>query len=289
MPLLSVIMASKNENILYLEKCIDSILNQTFNDYNFYIITEETDSNYKYFNDLTSKYRKIKLLNNLKHPGVSTARNLGIQNSQSKYIAIIDSDDYYDATKFEKQVEFLEKNDQISLVGSNILLVDSKDNIIGERLYPQNPDKIRKQFLYEMSVANPSIVVRRQDIDEVGLFDKNFNKAEDFELWLRFLASNKKLFNLQESLVYYRTTPDANQKRGRTHYKNYYFALKRHGKFIWPLAIRVIPISVFFIIQLMPNKLLSILLNMKIVHAIKGINIKVKKRNHDYFKNSIQG
>ena len=79
MPLLSVIMASKNEDILYLKKCIDSILNQTFNDYDFYIITEETDYNYKYFNDLTIKYEKIKLLKNQMQPGVSNARNLGIR------------------------------------------------------------------------------------------------------------------------------------------------------------------------------------------------------------------
>ena len=279
MPLLSVIMASKNEDILYLKKCVDSIQHQTFTNFVFYIVIEENDYNFQYFKKLTFNNDNIKLLINKKKPGVAVARNIGIQNSQSKYIAIIDSDDFYDLNKFKKQITFLEKKKNISLIGSNLFLVDGKDNIVGQRLYPQNSNEIKKQFLYKMPVANPSIVVRRDDINEVGLFDDNFNKAEDFELWLRFLAKNKKMYNIQENLVYYRTTGDANKKRGPRHYKNYYIALKRHSKFIWPFGIRSISLLMFFIIQLIPNCYLSILLNTKIVNKIKSIKTDISKIN----------
>ena len=147
MPLLSVIMASKDENILFLHKCVESILNQTFSDFIFYIIIEVNDSNIQYFKDLSEKHKKVVLLINNKRPGVSMARNIGFHHSKSKYVAIIDSDDFYDINKFERQITFLEKNKEICLVGSNLFLVDSKNNIIGQRLYPENPTEIRKQFL----------------------------------------------------------------------------------------------------------------------------------------------
>ena len=147
MPLLSAIMASKDENILFLNKCVESILNQTFKDFKFYIIIENNDSNIQYFKDLSINHEKVILLINDNAPGVSRARNMGFSQSESKYVAIIDSDDYYDLKKFEKQITILEENNNISLVGSNLFLVDFTDNIIGQRIYPENPTQIRKQFL----------------------------------------------------------------------------------------------------------------------------------------------
>ena len=78
----------------------------------------------------------------------------------------------------KKLVNYLEQNSSISVIGSNILLVDEKNNIIGKRIYPQNPDEIKKSFLYNMPVANPSIMFRRKDIYDVGLFDENYNKSK---------------------------------------------------------------------------------------------------------------
>ena len=270
-------MASKDENILFLNKCVESILNQTFKDFKFYIIIENNDSNIQYFKDLSINHEKVILLINDNAPGVSRARNMGFSQSESKYVAIIDSDDYYDLKKFEKQITILEENNNISLVGSNLFLVDFTDNIIGQRVYPENPTQIRKQFLYKMAVANPSVVIRRDDLDEVGYFDIDFNKAEDFELWLRFLVKNKKMYNIQEKLVYYRTTNDANQKRGPIHYNNYYIALKRHSKFIWPFFNRIVPLVMFYIIKLMPNNILSLLLKTNLNNRIKGIIYETKR------------
>ena len=124
-----------------------------------------------------------------------------------------------------------------------------------------------------MPVANPSIMFRRKDIYDVGLFDENYNKSEDFELWLRFLGKNKKMYNIQESLVYYRTTKNANQKRGRQHYINYYKALKKNSKNIWPINKRIISLIFFYIVSLLPNYLLNIFLNMKVIKSWKNIII----------------
>ena len=272
MPLLSIIMATKNENFIYIKKCIDSIINQTFKDYIFYIIIDtKKDNNVEYLSSICDKNSKIKLMINNGNPGVSSSRNFGIMNSDSKYIGIVDSDDYYDKQKFEKQINYLENHGEISVIGTNIFLVDNSGKIIGERLYPKNNRNIRKQFLFKMPIANTSVLFRRNDLDTTGIFDENFKKAEDLELWLRFLSKNKKMYNFQQKLVYYRVPADENEKRGNEHYKNYFIALKKHSKNIWPINLRFIPLFTFYLIQLIPDYYLSLLLKTKFVHKIKNI------------------
>ena len=272
MPLLTIIMATKNEDVSYLQQCLETISLQSFQDYNFNIIIDSNDdSNIDFLQRICNQDDKIKLLNNSKNPGVASSRNFGIMNSSSKYIAIIDSDDYYEKDKLAFQVEFLEKHEDISLIGSNIFLVNDESKIIGERLYPEFDKEIKKEFLFKMPIANSSLVVRRQDLLDVGLFDENYNKAEDLELWLRFLSRGKKMHNIQKKLVFYRTPENENLKRGREHYRNYYSAIKKHGKNIWPLYLRIISLSMFYIIQLIPNYFLSYLLSTSLVHKIKNI------------------
>ncbi len=272
MPLLSIIMATKNENFLYLQQCVESISSQTFEDYDFYIIIDSIDdSNIDYLQLICKQDNKIKLLYNSNNPGLASSRNFGILNSNSKYIAIIDSDDYYEKDKLGIQVNFLNGHKEISLIGTNIFLVNDKDKIIGERLYPELNEQIKKEFLFKMPIANTSIVVRRQDLLDIGLFDENYNKAEDLELWLRFLSQGRKMYNIQKKLAYYRTPEDENMKRGREHYRNYYSALKKHGNNIWPFYLRIISLSMFYIIQLVPGYFLSYLLKTSVVHKIKNI------------------
>ena len=272
MPLLSILMATKNESFLFLRKCIESIESQTFQDYKFYIIIDSFDDiNTEYLQSICKENSKFVLLCNSNNPGLAASRNYGILNSESKYIAIVDSDDYYDKNKFLLQINFLEENEDISLVGTNILLVNENDNIIGERRYPKFYNEIKKQFLFKMPIANSSIIVKRKDLLEVGLFDENYNKAEDMELWLRFLSSDKKMSNMQENLVFYRVPEDENMKRGSEHYQNYYTALKNNGKNIWPYYMRVPSLIIFFLIQLFPERLLSYLLQLELVHKIKNI------------------
>ena len=221
MPSLSVIMASKDENPLFLNECINSILNQELNDFEYIIVINPNDNNTILINELSNKNDCIKVLINNINPNVSTSRNIGIKKRIGKYIALVDSDDYYHSQRLVKQKIFLDTNTDISVVGSNITLIDEQDNIIGQRVYPEFPNDIKKEFLYKMPIANPSIMLRRKDLFEVGLFDENYAKAEDFDLWLRFLSNKKKIYNIQENLTYYRTTTNANQKRGREHYINY--------------------------------------------------------------------
>jgi glycosyltransferase involved in cell wall biosynthesis len=268
---LSVILATYNENRGFLQNCIQSILNQTYGDFELLIVIEPGESNRDYLNHVSAADNRVRIIENSSRLGVSASRNRAILESRGQYVALIDGDDYCDVSRFEKQISFLEENPEISVVGSNMFLVDEKDNIVGERKYPELHEDIRRYFLLAMAVANPAIMTRMKDLKKIGLFDDHFSKAEDVELWLRFLAGNKKMYNLRDHLVYYRVLTNSNEKRGQIHYKNFYIARKRYNKQIWPFHLSLLSLSFFYIISHIPNTVLDILHNLSLVNKMKSI------------------
>lgn len=270
---LSVIMATYNDNIDFLHQCIESVLNQTVKNFELIIVVEPDEVNIDYLQNLPARNHNVKILKNKSRRGVSGSRNRGILESSGEYIAIVDGDDYCDITRFEKQILILNNNPEISIVGSNIYLVDKNNNVVGSRYFPELHKNIRRSFLVKQPVFNPTIMVRKKDFDQLGLFDEKFTKAEDFELWLRFLAAGKKMYNLQEKLIYYRILTNSNEKRGVLHFKNIYIARKRYSRLIWPLYERFLSLFVYFVISIFPNFLLDFLLNLKIINNIKNIKV----------------
>src|SRR5574340_1791557 len=168
---LSVIMATYNEDINFLKTCIDSVLNQTFRNFEFIIVVETKEKNMEFLSSVENADKRMKILKNETRSGVAGSRNMAILESSGEYIAIIDGDDYCALNRFEKQLGFLENNPDVSVVGSNMYLIDENDNIIGERKYPELHEDIKRRLLLTMAVANPSVILRRRDIAEVGLFE----------------------------------------------------------------------------------------------------------------------
>ena len=270
---LSVIMATYKENPNFLKTCIDSILRQTCKDFEFIITVEPDETNIDFLNDVARADGRVKILINNISLGVAGSRNRAIKESSGRYIAVMDGDDYCALNRFEKQLDFFKNNPEVSVVGSNMSLVDENNNVIGERKYPELYTDIKRGFLMTMAIANPTVMMRRRDIEEVGFFDNNFYKAEDFELWLRFLANKKIMHNLQENLVYYRIPSNHNEKRHSIHWKNNFVARKMYSKFIWPFYQRLFSMSFYYITSKIPDRFLNDLFNTQIVNRIRNIRM----------------
>jgi len=193
--------------------------------------------------------------------------------SSGKYIALIDGDDYCDLRRFEMQVKFLEDNPFVSVVGSNMYLVDENNKIIGQRIYPETHVDIKGKFLFSNAIANPTVLLRRKDFVDIGFFDIKLSKAEDFELWLRFLANGGEMHNLQEKLVYYKVQTKQSDRRGAVHWKNNYTVRKKYSKLIWPLHSRCMSLFILFIISHTPRFFSDYILNSKLVKKIKSVKI----------------
>lgn len=270
-------MTTYNDPPLFLSECIQSILSQTHREFEFVITIEPDDRNTEMLKNIENKDDRVRVLVNDRKLGISGSRNRSIFESSGQYIAIIDGDDYCVPTRLQKQMEFLDLNPDISLVGSNMMLVGCDAKVVGKRTYPESHSEIKKYFLLTMGIANPTVMVRRRDLDEVGLFNPLLSKAEDMDLWLRFLRNGKKMHNLQEELVFYRLPPRNDFKRNKVHMQNIYCSRREHSKFIWKIYERYPSLFLWFFISCIPSNLLCFVLSLNIVAILRKYNKNYKE------------
>lgn len=221
-PLVSVVVAIYNQGQL-ISDAVASVLRQTFTDWELVICDDgSTDNTYA----ILSKYKelypdRITLLRNDKNEGVSRARNRAIKKSSGEYIAFLDSDDWWDEKKLEKQVRLFKESLNVGLVFTKASVIGdgnfSKSEILAEESYFKKlcgVDKIsKKKLMKENNICFSSIMVLRKAIEMAGYFDeKLLYQVEDWILSLKIIY----LFDLScvsERLTNYRLHKDSYSAR----------------------------------------------------------------------------
>jgi glycosyltransferase involved in cell wall biosynthesis len=206
-PLVSVIMPNYN-NEKYLAEAIESILNQTYRNFEFVIIDDcSTDNSWNIIQEYAKKDNRIKAFKNEENLKIVKTRNkgFGLMSPASKYIAIFDSDDISMPERFEKQIKFLEKNPDYGAVGSHTFIIDENSEIIGKRKYSTSYAKIKKEILLRSPFAQPSVIIRSAVLDKVGIYstDGKYDRSRDYDLWIR-IFDKYKINNLDQFLIMYR-------------------------------------------------------------------------------------
>lgn len=170
-----------------IERAVVSVFNQTYPHFNLYVVDDGSTDN---TGDLIGPYLKHDHFHYLKQAnlGVSAARNLGIRNSHSPWVAFLDSDDEWLPNKLEAQMKYIQQNPGQRFVHSNELWIRN-----GVRVNPKvkfdksNNDLFRRSL--EMCLISPSTtMIERTLLLENGLFDESFDICEDYDLWLKILA-----------------------------------------------------------------------------------------------------
>lgn len=206
MALVSVIMTAYNaQNTIF--DSINSIISQTFSDFEFFLIndgsTDKTSEIIKQFKDPRIIY--IDQENN----GPSISRDRAIRKSNGKYIAILDADDIALPRRLEKQVDFLSRNEEYILVGSNAIIIDKNDNYIYTSSLATTWEEIKNVFPFAPFIHS-SVMFTAQAYHDSGGYhvkDKLFI-FEDSLLWNE-MKNYGKMVNLEEPLVKYRLLPNA--------------------------------------------------------------------------------
>ena len=202
-PRVSVIMNCLN-CAKYLREAIDSVYAQTYT--NWEIIfwdNASTDDSAEIAKSYDSKLRYF--------CGETTvplghARNLAIENARGKCIAFLDCDDMWLPEKLEKQMELLEKNPDVMLVYSNSCTVDYMGNVLKISFDSGKPERgeIFNELLSRYNfIPLLTVVIRKDVLDEVGLFDNRYNVAEEYDLFLR-IAYKHPVDYVEEPLARYR-------------------------------------------------------------------------------------
>ncbi len=229
MPKVSIILSTIKKPP-FLKEAIDSVLNQTFSDWNLIIVTDPPldPETQKLISDYAVQDKRIIHIHNPERLGFSKSLNIGLINSDSQYIARQDDDDVWcDNQKLAKQVEFMDKNQQYSLIGASSIFIDQN----GQELYryapPQEDSKIRKCILTRNPFVHTSVMYRREDARKVGYYE---GELEDIDLWLK-LGTMGKMKNFPEFFIKYRTPTIKNQltKERIKRTKNFIALTKKHG------------------------------------------------------------
>lgn len=199
--LISVIMPVLNGED-YLAEAIESVLNQTYKDLELIIIDDGSSDKTP---DIIASYKdpRVRVIKHHKNKGVSTSRNEAIKAARGKYLGMHDADDISLPERFEKQVGYLEKHQDIDLLGSNLQIIDKEDNYISVISLLTSPDDLKLAEIFSNQFGQGSVMIRKAILDEVGLYDPSLTHAEDTDLWRRVCRIGKAA-NLKEPLYLYR-------------------------------------------------------------------------------------
>jgi len=208
MPCCSIIIPAYNA-IKYLPETLESVLKQSFTDFEVLIIDDGSHDNIVEWST-EIKDPRVKLFSQ-KNQGVSAARNLGIKNATGEYIAFLDADDLWESTKLEKQLQYFHKNPYPGLVHTEMVLIDEESKSLGRKFTSNVEGNALKELLEQNTIVTSSVIVRRSCLETVGNFDKNLTSSEDWELWVR-IASVYPIALIKEPLVFYRQHPNNTTK-----------------------------------------------------------------------------
>lgn len=204
-PLVTIFSPNYNKS-RFLRETIESILNQTYSNFEYIIIDDfSTDNSIQIINEYAETDERIKIFRNNKNLKIVKTRNKGfdLSSPKAKYFAILDSDDVALPNRIEIQVKFLEKNSDYGLVGSNLLIINENSETIGFRKYPSTDSEIRKSLMRFNPIAQSSVLLRKETIKEIGFYDKKWSVCQDYDYWFR-IGISWKLANITKPLIKYR-------------------------------------------------------------------------------------
>lgn len=182
-PFVSVIMPSYNTESKYLHEAVESVLNQTYKNFELLIIDDGSSTSVEsILSDITDP--RIVHIKNVKNMGLPYTLNIGIEQAKGKYIIRMDSDDICVKERFQKEIEFLENHTDIDVVATF-----AKSFGAQESLYhmSSSDDKIKAELLWKNPIVHPTVAIRSKTLRDKKILYKPGTIAEDYELWSRMM------------------------------------------------------------------------------------------------------
>ncbi len=196
------ILISLHNSETTLDKAFESILAQTFQDFRIIAIddhsTDRTFAKLKKW-QLTFGSEKFFLVKNTHNLGLTKSLNKGLSNITEPYTARIDGDDWWEPSKLEKQIAFLEAHPDHGIVGCNYR--NEKNDIGYPVRCPESDESIKRSLIRRNPFAHSSVMFRTPLIRDAGNYDERLHYGQDYELWLR-VSPKTRYHNLQEFLCH---------------------------------------------------------------------------------------
>lgn len=268
-PLVSVIMPVYNPG-RYLIESIESILNQTFYDFELIIVDDaSTDNSWKIIKSYSKKDSRIIAIKNKINLGVSLTSNIAISQAKGKFLARMDADDISTPNRLQKQVNFLIKNPKTVVVGGQCTIIDENNQTIGLKKFPTTEKQILDMIFWAVPIQQGYMMINRSLLpkDFVWYSPSKFS-AEEIDLYFNLLKYGQ-FANLSDNLYFYRqiSTSLSHQNPKKTFWitlKSRLNAVKNgFNPSILAIIINLIQI---FIVSILPNQVI-----MSLWYFIRGI------------------
>jgi glycosyltransferase involved in cell wall biosynthesis len=232
-PQISIIMVTRNR-ASFLPQAIKSAQDQSFTDWELIVSDDDSnDATGAILTPLRAKDSRIKYHKNTPALGISGNRNMALSLANGKYIAVLDSDDFWlDKNKLRKQSDFLEANSDYVLIGSNIKIIDEKGNFIKETSFATEDIDIRNKILKDNQIPHSSVLIRKDLLVKIGGYNKKISCVEDLDLFLK-LGKLGKMKNLSEVTTAYtkHSGGTSHQRKISMAWNHYKIVFKNFGQY----------------------------------------------------------
>jgi glycosyltransferase involved in cell wall biosynthesis len=205
-PQISVLMSVYN-GLPYLAEAIESILIQSYRDFEFIIIDDcSSDGSLELIEEYARKDPRIRFIRNQQRLGLGTNLKHGVQIAKGEWIARMDADDISMPQRLAQQMGYVSANPKIDIVGSYAIDIDERGNKIGERRCPATHQYIIK-YIWTCPIIHPTAFIRKSGLISAGSYGTE-KRRQDYALWFRCAAAGLQFANLPEPLLKYRFTGD---------------------------------------------------------------------------------
>lgn len=207
--MVSVIMSVYNESPSELSEAIESVLNQTYKEFEF-IIVSDNPKNLELI-ELIKKYEmiddRVHLIHNKENMGLALSLNKAIEQSKGDYLFRMDADDIAYPTRMMEQYKEITENN-LDLVCSGYDVINEKSEVIREKVGCLQDETMWSSIPYKVTIHHPTVMMKKSFFDAVGGY-RNFICAQDYDLWLRMWYANARMKNINKALLQYRKREDS--------------------------------------------------------------------------------
>lgn len=223
MCLVSIIMSTYKEEEFFLRQAIESILNQSYKDFEYIIILDNPDNNLhiRIIKEYANLDKRIKFYVNEKNMGLTASLNKGLGLAKGKYICRMDADDISINKRIENQKRYLEENNYDLIGGISQMIDENGKSIYSIKKVPTNMDKIKKALRYNQIISHPTWFGKKEVFEKLNGY-RNMPLCEDYDFTLRAVLNGYKISNIDETVLKYRMTSSSISRSNL--YEQYLFA-----------------------------------------------------------------
>lgn len=202
-PVISIIMPIYNVNLLFLKESIESVLNQTYKDFELIIIDDGSTEHEGIEWLKTCSDPRLRLITN-SHDFIKTL-NTGIKEAKGKYIVRMDADDIMLPIRLQQQYEYMERHVEVDVCGSWMELFGAGGGVVRN---PIKHEQIITSMLLFNPISHPSVIIRKESLSrkEINGYSIGYSYAEDYKLWIDMAMKECCFANIPEVLLKYRVS-----------------------------------------------------------------------------------